>query len=71
MIYNTQVESSAISNVKYNSENGLMSITFIQGREYDYPNVPLKEYYNLIAAESVGRYFNQHIKKYSLNFNKD
>lgn len=60
------VNSSAISTVKYDNDSSILTIVFNWGGEYDYPLVPRSEFENLVNAESVGRYFNQHIKGYSV-----
>jgi hypothetical protein len=66
MLYQRKVESSAISAVLYDTDTKVLSITFKQGRTYDYFDVPRKEVDNLVKAPSVGKYFNAHIKRYSI-----
>lgn len=66
MFKTVKVKSSAIKTVSYNPESRILRIEFTQGREYDYPDVPEIEFKNLIGAESVGKYYNQHIKSYSI-----
>ena len=66
MFKTVPVKSSAIKTVSYNPESRVLRIEFTQGREYDYPDVPEIEFVNLVGAESVGRYYNQHIKSYSV-----
>lgn len=63
-----EVKSTAIQKVTYNTDTEILSITFQQGTEYDYPGVPIKEYYNLIGAHSIGQYFNKYIRPYSVNY---
>ena len=58
--------SSAITHVAYDTLTKILRITFTSGGEYDYPDVPREEYENLVSAPSVGQYFNQHIKMYSV-----
>ena len=60
-----KVESSAISEVTYDYDTKTLTIQFVRGAEYDYPNVPEEEFNNLVSAPSVGKYYNQHIKAYS------
>lgn len=63
-----KVHSSAINQVEYDEESRILTVQFKQGTNYDYYNVPLKEFESLVSAPSVGQYFNQHIKQYSANF---
>lgn len=66
MFKTVPVKSSAIKTVSYNPESRILRIEFTQGREYDYPDVPETEFVNLVSAASVGKYYNQHIKSYSV-----
>jgi len=67
MIYEKDLNSSAISHIKYNTETEILSITFTSGNTvYDYPGVPHHEVKSLTAAESVGKYFATHIRKYAV-----
>lgn len=59
------VVSTAIRHVRYNTIERILTITFIQGADYDYYDVPEEEYYNLIKAPSIGKYFNKYIKSYA------
>ena len=65
MFTKVKVNSSAIENVSYDKTNHILRLEFKQGVEYDYPEVPEVEFKNLIGAASVGKYFNNNIKKYS------
>lgn len=56
------VVSSDISSVKYEENTGVMIIRFNKGGEYEYYDVYVEDYYNLITAPSVGRYFNTNIR---------
>lgn len=67
MFFEKRVNSSAIQKVGYNSKTKMLTITFNNGRGYDYPEVPRKEVMDFVRADSIGRYYNQHIKKYSVN----
>lgn len=69
MFEKIKVDSSAISEVSYDKDTQVLRIQFIRGAEYDYPNVPEKEFQNLVSAPSVGKYFNQYIKPYAIKFN--
>jgi len=66
MIMHKEVDSSAINSASYNTQDGTLTIEFKRGAKYDYPNVPSEHYNGLIHAQSVGQYFNQHIKQYAV-----
>lgn len=58
------VKSSNISAVGY--ENGTLAVKFSSGTVYHYSDVPANVYAELLAAESIGRYFAANIRnKYS------
>ncbi len=54
------VSSSNIRSVGF--DNGTLEIEFNRGGIYQYYNVPETIYQSLIAAQSVGKYFQAHIK---------
>lgn len=56
----TKVESSNIASVGY--EGGVLIIEFKNGAVYQYDNVPIRVYDVMMKADSVGKYFNAHIK---------
>lgn len=66
MIKRKKLTSSAINSAAYNTKNGTLTIEFKRGDKYEYPNVPREHYDGLIHAPSVGKYFNQYIKQYSV-----
>lgn len=58
-----EVESTAISRIGYDPEEKVLLIQFKEsGVYYCYYEVPKSVYLDFIAAESIGRYFNQEIK---------
>lgn len=61
MIKTTISGSDLISEVGWESET--LYITFKRGATYKYMQVSLQTYNELVAAESVGRYFHQKIGK--------
>lgn len=61
-----KVNSSAISEVTYNYDTHILTIQFVRGAKYDYPEVPPVEFEKLISAPSVGKYFNTTIKHYAV-----
>ena len=58
----TFVESSLIQAVGYDPERRLLEIAFTSGLVYWYANVPPDVHAALMAAESKGEYFQQHIR---------
>lgn len=66
MFKKVKVDSTAISSVSYDEETRTLRIQFVRGAEYDYPEVPKMEFEKLIAAPSVGKYYNTVIKHYAV-----
>ena len=64
MFEQVKVNSTAISEVGYDKETHTLRVQFARGAEYEYPDVPEDEFRGLVGAESVGRYYNAHIKQY-------
>jgi hypothetical protein len=59
------VKSSALESVGYNEESQVLEVEIKNtGRVYQYFEVPLMEYLNLINAPSVGEYYNEIKKKF-------
>ena len=62
-MYRRPVDSSLIRAVGYDLPSSVLEIEFAEGgRVYHYFDVPLSVYSELMAAESKGVYFNDHIK---------
>lgn len=59
----TQVNSTILASVGYDAGKQLLEIEFHDGNVYQYSHVPESVYEGLMAAESHGRYFDQHVKK--------
>ncbi len=57
-----EVESSNIERIGYHRKQQILRIIFQGGRAYDYPMVTEREYRDLMASESKGRFFNSRIK---------
>lgn len=55
-----EVKSSNIHAIGW--KDGMLMVRFKNGTEYHYYDVPEDEHKKLMAAESVGKHFNQHIK---------
>lgn len=59
----TNVSSSNLSSIGYNSDSRTLEIEFHSGGVYEYYHVPESVYTNLMNANSHGIYFNANIKK--------
>lgn len=57
-----RVSSSNLRSVGYDIDESILEIEFHSGSIYQYFNVPLLKYENLIGASSKGRYFSAYIK---------
>ncbi|MGB5990033.1 MAG: KTSC domain-containing protein [Marinifilaceae bacterium] len=57
------VNSRNLSSIGYDDETEILNIQFNNGRTYQYFNVPLYEFNNLLNASSKGQYANQNIYK--------
>lgn len=56
------VNSTAIRAIAYCEPHELLRIVFRSGAVYDYSEVAPEVYQNLQEAESIGRYFGQHVR---------
>ena len=60
----TEVESSNISAIGYDEKDETLEIEFRRSKAvYQYKDVPLPIYEELMEAESHGAFFNEHIAK--------
>ena len=66
----TPVQSNQIGAVGYDAASKTLAVTFARGpgHIYHYPNVEQKTHDDMMAAESKGTFFGQHIK--ALAFDK-
>lgn len=67
-IERTPVRSSALRSVGYDQERRGLEIEFTSGAVYQYFDVPAEVYRGLMAAESHGRYFHQHVRDKSYRY---
>ncbi len=59
----TYVQSSALEQVSYDPDAQTLLATFRDsGRTYAYDGVPLEVYDGLLFSDSLGTYFNTHIR---------
>ena len=61
-IERSPVRSSALRSVGYDEDGQTLEIEFTNGAVYRYSDVPPEVYRGLMAAESHGRYFHQHVR---------
>ena len=59
------VSSSLLRSVGYDSDQQLLEVELQDGKIYQYADVSEQIYQGLIEADSLGRYFNQHIRELS------
>ena len=61
-MHRVPVISSVIASVGYSSRRRQLEVEFRTGAVYEYMNVPPEVHEHLIAADSLGRYFNMAIR---------
>lgn len=59
------VSSSLLASVGYDSDDQLLEVEFHDSKVYQYSEIPEEIYRALLNAESLGRYFNRHIRGHS------
>lgn len=64
------VSSSALRSVGYDEDGQTLEIEFTNGAVYQYFDVAPKVYRGLMAAESHGRYFHQHVRDKSYRYQR-
>ena len=58
----TPLSSSALAEAGYDTDTMILTITFNNGRSYDYHDVPEEVYDELVSDPSPGRYLNERIR---------
>ena len=58
------VESASVRSVSYKEDREILYIQFIDGEVYEYFNVPVGDFIDLLQAESIGWFVNKRIKPY-------
>ena len=61
-----KVNSSAIISISYNYQSNALVIKFISGKSYVYENVSPETYMAMKHNDSIGKFFNNNIKKFHL-----
>jgi KTSC domain len=57
-----ELDSTALTWVRYLPEQRILQVSLRTGRDYEYCDVPASIYRELLGAESKGRYYNLHIR---------
>jgi hypothetical protein len=58
-------ESTMIDSSNYNPETNELIVTFKGGSAYSFKDVVTEDYKAMVEGESVGKAFNQYIRKYN------
>ena len=66
----TSVESSNLASVGYDEISRTLEVEFKHGGIYQYFDVPISVYQELMAASSHGQYFDQNVKKAGYRYEK-
>ena len=56
------VSSSLLERVGHDSDEDVLEVELESGAIYQYRNIPEETYEELLSADSLGRYFNSHIR---------
>lgn len=59
----TNVTSSNIASIGYDSEQMILEVEFLNGSIYQYFDVPESLYVGIMSAGSHGKYLNDYIKR--------
>lgn len=57
-----RIDSTAIRAVGYDGSSRTLELEFPSGAVYDYLDVPPEEVLGLLESDSIGRYFDEHIR---------
>ena len=64
-MYRRPVDSSLIRSIGYDLPSSVLEVELANGKGlYEYLDVPLSVYSRLMAAESIGAYFNEHVRDF-------
>jgi len=64
------VSSSNLAAIGYDHQKAILRIQFIKSGTYDYQNVPLHVFEELMSALSKGQYFDRYVKNGGYSFSK-
>lgn len=57
-----EVESNYITSIWYDEHDSVLEIAFISGHIYEYLEVPVEEFEEIMDADSHGEYFHEYVK---------
>jgi len=57
-----EIDSTLLAWIRYSPDQHRLQLGFRAGKIYDYLEVPVQVYNELLLADSKGRYFNSHIR---------
>lgn len=58
------VNSSVLKSVGYDKKKKILETEIVNNEVYAYYQIPYSAYYNLMKAPSLGKYYNEVIKKH-------
>jgi hypothetical protein len=58
------VSSSLLASVAYDDDRAILQLEFSSGAVYQYFGVPRRRYQDLLQADSLGAYFNRHLRNF-------
>lgn len=64
------VSSSTFASIAYDAEQSVLGVRFLAGTEYHYFGVPQDVYEGMLSASSVGKFFDQYVKKAGYSFQR-
>ena len=64
------VTSTTLASVGYEEGSAILEVEFVDGGIYQYFGVPSEVHAELIAAGSLGTYFNTHIKNAGYQYSR-
>ena len=56
------MQSSSLTQVAYDPCRSILQVEFRDGTTYQYANVPVETYHDLLQADSKGAYFNRCVR---------
>jgi len=62
------VESEALASVGYHPARRVLEVEFTSGEVYRYFDLPAREFEALVAADSLGHHFCEHIRNAGYEF---
>lgn len=57
-----EMQSSSLAQVAYDPRRLILHVEFRDGATYQYTDVPVETYHNLLQADSKGAYFNRRVR---------